>query len=198
MIPVINKLLPFVSIFVVVTSCKNQSLSGQWKLRQVDLIDVPNQKSRFTIDFTQPEQMRAYLYKANLPEINMERDTSSDLNNEAIDMDTTMDVDAMRADIDQYVASSLDANMKLGDDHQFYMKSNGWIVPTAVPGWHFGDSIQGSWATIQDTLIFSIGDNSQDYKWKFKILQVTDKDLRLQEVFDGFEGRGNELRFVRL
>ena len=112
-------------------------------------------------------------------------------------MDTTVDENAIRDDIDKYVASALSTNMILKSDNKFYMQSNGLIVPTAVPGWHFGDTLQGTWTKVKDTLILSIGDDKQGYKWKFKVLQVTTKNLKLQELFDGFEGRGNELRCVR-
>ena len=87
--------------------------------------------------------------------------------------------------------------MTLTANNKFYMRSNGLIVPTAVPGWHFGDTVQGEWTRNKDTLLLSIGDDKHSYKWKFKILQVTNKDLKLQEVFDVFEGSGNVLWFVR-
>jgi len=87
--------------------------------------------------------------------------------------------------------------MTLTADNEFYMRSNGWIVPTAVPGWYFGDTAEGRWTRNKDTLVLTIGDNRQGYTLKFKILQATHKDLKLQEVFDGFERKGNELKFVR-
>jgi hypothetical protein len=87
--------------------------------------------------------------------------------------------------------------MTLKSDNKFSMRSNGLIVPNAVPGWHFGDTLQGRWTKVKDKLVLSVGDDKHSYKWIFKVLQLTSKDLTLQELFDGFEGRGNELRFVR-
>ena len=141
--------------------------------------------------------MKALLYEANIPKEDMKADSLSVFDEDESSMDTTVDVNAMRAEIDKYVASALSTNMTLKSDNQFYMRSNGLIVPTAVPGWHFGDTLQGRWTKVKDTLVLSVGDDKQGYKWKFKVLQVTSKDLKLQEMFEGFEGRGNELRFVR-
>lgn len=192
-----TQLLLLFCVFILTTSCSGQSLSGKWKLQQVDLIEVPNQTKKFTIDLTQPDKVKALLYEANIPQGEMKADSLSVFDKDKSSIDTTVDINEMRADIDKYVASFLTTNMTLKSDNTFYMKSNGLIVPTAVPGWHFGDTLQGRWTKEKDTLVLSIGDDKQGYKWKFKVLQVTSKDLKLQEVFDGFEGRGNELRFVR-
>ena len=161
-------------------------------------MDVPHQKKQFTLDLSSPDKMKAVLYEANLaneevPEI----DTIGALSNETDDIDTTVNESARKADIDKFVTSSLNTSMKLKANNSFYMVSNGLIVPNAVPGWHFGDTLQGQWRKNKDTLVLTIGDDRQGYKWKFKILSFSNKDLKLQEVFEGFEGRGNELRFVR-
>ena len=184
-------------VLILTTSCSGQSLSGKWKLQQVDLIDVPTQTKKVTIDLTKPDKMKALLYEANIPKEDMKVDSLSVFDDNENGMDTTVGLNAMAADIDNYVAASLNTNMTLKSDSKFYMRSNGLIVPNAVPGWHFGDTLQGRWTKVKDTLVLSIGDDKQGYKWKFKVLQVTSKDLKLQEVFDGFEGRGNELRFFR-
>jgi hypothetical protein len=191
------QILLLFSAIILTTSCSGQSLSGRWKLKQVDLMDVPNQTKKFTIDLSKPDKMKALLYEANIPEENIKVDSLSLDNDEDNSIDTSLDVDEMKADIDKYVASAINTSMMLKSDNKFYMRSNGLIVPTAVPGWHFGDTLQGRWTKVKDTLVLSIGDDKQGYKWKFKVLQVTSRDLKLQEVFDGFEGRGNELRFVR-
>jgi hypothetical protein len=190
------QILLLFSATIQTTSCSGQSLSGRWKLQQVDLIDVHNQAKKFTIDLTKPEKMKTLLYEANIPEENIMVDSLS-LDDEENGIDTSRNVNEMKADIDKYVAASLNTSMTLKSDNKFYMNSNGLIVPTAVPGWHFGDTLSGRWTKVKDTLVLSIGDGKQGYKWRFKVLQVTSKDLKLQEVFDGFEGRGNELRFVR-
>ena len=107
------------------------------------------------------------------------------------------DMNALKADIDRYVMSSLNTNMTITADNSFSMRSNWLIVPTAVPGWHFGDTLLGRWTRTKDTLRLSVGDDRHRYTWKFKILQLSGTDLTLQELFDGFERRGNELRFTR-
>jgi len=190
--------LLLILVIILITSCSGQSLSGQWKLRQVDMMDVPNQRKQFTLDLTKPEKMKTDLYEASLlKEQGLKTDSINALNDEIDDMVTTVDVSTMKAEIEKFVTSAINTSLTLRSDNKFYMKSNGLIVPTAAPGWHFGDTLQGKWIKNKDTLVLSIGDNKQDYTWKFKILQVTNKDLRIQEIFDGFEGRGNELGFIR-
>jgi hypothetical protein len=192
------QLLLLISIIILTTSCSGQSLSGRWKLRQVDLMDVPHQTKQFTIDLSKPDKMKAVLYEATIPKKRaINTDSIGSLSYEIDDIDTTVEVITMKTDIDKYVASSFSTSMTLKADNKFYMISNGLIVPNAVPGGHFGDTLKGKWTKNKDTLVLTIGADQLEYKWKFKILQVTNKDLKLQEVFDGFEGRGNELRFVR-
>ena len=77
------------------------------------------------------------------------------------------------------------------------MVSNGLIVPTAIPGWHFGDTVQGKWTKTNDTLILTTGEEKLVYKWNFKILLATDKDLKLQQVYENYKGKVNELWFVQ-
>jgi hypothetical protein len=148
-------------------------------------MDVSHQKKEVTLDLTDPEKMKSYLYEEAVKVQGLLPD-SGDTSKEEI-----------KSFIDKYVETFQNTSMKLIGDNSFYMNSFGLIVPTSIPGWHFGDSLEGSWAKSGDTLILSTGDESQSYKWKFKILQLTNKELKLQEFFDGFDGRGNELRFVR-
>jgi hypothetical protein len=194
--PTFIKPIVIIAIVITATSCSEQSLQGKWKLRQIDVMDISHQKKEVTLDLTDPEKMKSFLYEQNLPkEQDLKPGTGDTSNNEYID--TTIDLNAMKADIDKFVESTLNTSMTLEKDKSFFMNSYGLIVPTALPGWHFGDSLKGSWTKSGDTLILSTGAETQRYQWKFKILQLTNKELKLREVFDGFDGKGNELRFVR-
>jgi len=159
-------------------------------------MDVPNQKKRITLDLTKPDKMKTDLYKESIPE-ELQANSTNTSNKEAGGQYNITDVNKIKADIDKWVTTTLQTSMTLDRDNRFNMKSNGLIVPTVTAGWHFGDSLQGKWATNKDTLVLSIGDDIQSYTWKYKIIELSKKDLKLQELFDGFEGRGNELRFVR-
>jgi hypothetical protein len=141
--------------------------------------------------------MKAVLYEASIPKEDVEIDSINLFDEDGIEIDTSINIEEIKADIDKYVASSLNTSMTLKNGNKFLMRSNGLIVPNAVPGWHFGDTLEGRWTKVKDTLVLSVGDDKLGYKWKFKVLQLTNKNLTLQELFDGFEGRGNELRFIR-
>ena len=184
------------AIAFLVTSCSEQSIHGKWKLREVDLMDVPSQKKRITLDLTKPDKMKTELYEESIPE-ELRAKSLNTSNKETGGLDTISGADKIKADIEKWVTAALQTSMTLERDNRFNMKSNGLIVPTVTAGWHFGDSLQGNWATHKDTLVLSIGNDTQSYTWKYKIIQLTKKDLKLQELFDGFEGRGNELRFAR-
>ena len=172
-----------IAIIILTTSCSRQTLSGQWKLQQVEVFDVPHQKKLFSLDLTKPEKIKADLFK----------DFQRQAKEEGEDIDTA----EIKADINKTVVSYLQAKMTLSDNHQFQIVSNGLIVPTAVPGWHSGDTISGKWTKNNDTLVLFIGDDKHSHSWKFKILQATSKDLELGEIFENLDGKGRELWFIR-
>ena len=174
-----------IAIIISASSCSEQPLSGNWKLTQLVVMDGPNLNNRVTLDLSDPDKMKSYLYEEAIKVQDLLPD-SSDITKEEI-----------KSFIDKHVESFQNASMKLMGDNSFYMNSYGLIVPTSIPGWHFGDSLEGMWTKSGDTLIMSTGDETQSYKWKFKILKATNKELNVREVFDGFEGNGNELRFIR-
>ena len=119
-----SQIILLFSVLMLTTSCSGQSLSGKWKLQQVDLIDVPSQTKKFTIDLTKPDKMKALLYEANISKEDMKVDSLSVFDDNENDMDTTLDVNAMKADIDKYIAASLNTSMTLKSDNKFYMRSN--------------------------------------------------------------------------
>jgi hypothetical protein len=170
-------------VIFLTTSCARQGLSGNWKLQRVEIMDVPHQKKIFTLDLTRPEKIKADMYK--------------DHQQQALAEGSGIDSTELMTDINKTVSSYLQARLILDDDNQFRATGGGLIIPSAIPGWHFGDSSQGRWTKTNDTLLLFIGDDSQGYTSKFKILKVTGKDLKLQEIFENFEGKGNELFFVR-
>lgn len=179
--------LTTVQLFLIITflaaSCARQGLTGNWKLQQVDIMDVPHQKKIFTLDLTQPDKMKTDLFKNH--------------QQQALEDGHVMDSAELMADINRTVASYLQARLILEDNNQFKVTGNGLIIPIAIPGWHFGDSSQGKWTRTKDTLALFIGDDRQGHTSKFRILQVTDKNLKLEEIFENFEGKGNGLFFVR-
>src|SRR5690349_5201443 len=44
------------------------------------------------------------------------------------------------------------AVLELKKDSSFLAASYGWLVPVAIPGWHFGDSLSGNWKLHAGTL----------------------------------------------
>src|SRR4030095_10191325 len=88
-----------ITIIISTTSCSEQSLTGHWNLRQVDLMDVAHQGKQITLDLTKPDKMKAYLYEASLPkELDFKEDSGDTSKDEIIDTDTTVGVNAMKAD----------------------------------------------------------------------------------------------------
>lgn len=181
-----------VPLLFLIPSCSEPSLPGKWKLRRMDIMDLPNQRRQLTLDLNDPDQMKAALYKAD-----QSRDVrSSGTDRGAMDTVDSAAAGKRKAGIDSFVNSALHTAMTLERNKRFFMRSNGLIV-CSVPGWHFGDSLEGSWMRKDDTLVLVTGEGEQGYTWKFVIRQLTNKALELQGVFDGFEGRGNAFWFVR-
>jgi hypothetical protein len=171
------------AIMVLTSSCSGQILVGQWKLQQVKVFDVPHHRKMYTLDLTRPDKIKADLFK--------------DFQQQAKEEGGEIDTAEVKTDINQTVASYLKSKMTLSANYEFRIVSNGLIVPTAVPGWHFGDTLQGKWIKKNDTLVLSIGDSDHGHRWKFKMLQATGDILRLRELFEPLEGKENELWFVR-
>ncbi len=170
-------------------SCSGQSLTGRWKVQKVKLLDMMHTKN-FTIDLTKPDKVK--------------KDMLSSFFQEPQEEGFEIDTAEIKADIDKTVVAYQKAELTLMDNKIFDMVSNGLLVLTSVPGWHFGDSLTGTWTKSNDLLTLSIGDNNQGYQWKFKILQLTSKNLKLQQISQGakdtndmLDGPENEIEFKR-
>jgi hypothetical protein len=171
-----------IGLTIVVTSCSDQSISGHWKVQKIKLEDRIRDTT-FTVDLTKPEQVKTDMFNLIIQEHWQEGHPMDSIN--------------MKADINAIVESYLKSGLSLKENNRFDMRSHGLIIPKAIPGWNFGDSLQGKWAKQNDTLILSVGDHEDVYTWKFRILETNRKEMRLKEIFENSEDHGNELWFVK-
>ena len=187
--PTTVQFLLLLALFTINVSCSGQSLAGIWKVQQIKLVDMMHGKT-FTIDLTKPDKLKREMLTSFL----------SEPQEEGFAVDTA----EIKADIEKTVASYLKSKLTISNNGKYSMVSNGLIVMNAVPGWHVGDSLEGTWTRSGDILTFSVGDGNQGYEWNFKILQLSDKGLKLQQISQGakstkdrFDGPKSEIEFVR-
>lgn len=89
------------------------------------------------------------------------------------------------------------ARLVFKSDSTIYMNSNGLIIPTAVPGWHFGDKVEGKWTQHVKRLKFIIGDNKVNYPFFYKIIKQTNDSLILGMTNEDYEETSMILEFTR-
>jgi hypothetical protein len=177
-----------IALFTMTASCCGQSLTGHWKVQKVKLVDMMHHNT-FTVDLTKPDKVK--------------KDMLSSFFKEPKEEGVRIDTAEIRADIQKKATAYQKGQLTLSGNNKFNMVSNGLIVPTSLPGRHFGNSLTGMWTKSKDLLTLSTGNQNQGYRSKFKILQLTGKSLKLQQISQGFkgnemlEGSKNEIEFVR-
>ncbi len=170
-------------------SCSAQDLEGRWKAKKVTMAGL-GQTDSLTIDLTNADQLKKEMLASLL----------SEPQEEGYKIDTS----EMKTDIDQTVSAYQKNHLWLNKNKTFEMVSNGLLLENSIPGWHFGDSLTGTWVRTDKLLTLFIGTENQGYQWKFKILDLSSKMLKVQQISQGvrqivetLEGPKNVIEFVR-
>lgn len=176
----------FFALLLLLAACSRQpSITGQWKLTEVKLLDHMSRTS-VTIDVPNPERT-----KKRLDSLYRERVPSN-----------AEEGQLMQSEIDTILASAQKAGLRLSSNREFGMDSYGLIVPKVLPGWNFGDRLLGEWDLKKDTLLLTIGDEEIACTFRFIVLEKNSEKLKLQELLGGGAGSGdiilgNEITFSR-
>jgi hypothetical protein len=163
---------------LVCFSCSEPSLTGKWKLTRLKFVDARNNQTVFDVDLTDLQKARKELL--SVPADHIDPTLGEHPNMEPL--------------VDEMIEKMKTAGFELYKDGKFLMASNGAIFPTVEPGWHFGDSLDGRWKQVADTLTFDLGEDAYTYSVKFKILELNRSTLKLRELSPM---TGNELNFSR-
>ena len=78
------------------------------------------------------------------------------------------------------------------------MESFGLIIPTALPGWHFGDTLIGKWKINKSNyLVLTLGDNEDSYTSFYKIIKFTKDRLTIGQTNENNGEPFLKIEFVR-
>jgi hypothetical protein len=161
------------AVLILLAACSRKpSITGEWQLKELRPPDKMS-RSALKLDVSHPDSM-----EKQLRTLFEERFPGEDYDGEEI-----------KSEIDSIVASAQIASLRLSSNREFGLNSYGLIVPTAVPGWSFGDRLLGEWDLKKDTLSLTVGDEEINYTFRYLVLEKSSKTLKLREL-EG-DGLGN-------
>jgi hypothetical protein len=164
---------------LLIISCSGDAITGKWKMAKSRVIDTKTGEV-IEIYIANPEAARKTLLAQSDNFLPSPEYTGEDV----------------KADVDRMVEKHRNAGFELFEDGRLFMVSNGIILPRAVPGWHFGDSLVGTWQRKGDTLRFEIGDFT-DFDFRYIILDAGNKKLKLRQAFGDASESIFEMEFAR-
>lgn len=181
------KIPSLISLAVLLFSCNDRNnLIGEWKPVSIKFLNQLEWQKPSTVDLTNTDSLRIILIKERLNELNEEN------SNELVD---SLEV-AKR--IDSAISYYQQASLTLKSDKSFVMISNSIILPSAIPGWHFGDTLMGKWTQKNDSLTLTVGDNETHFDFQYTIAQPNQNLIILKEVSYGKEmGPHQQITFKR-
>jgi hypothetical protein len=164
----------FLYIFlpVLLLSCTQDNLIGTWKPVSTRFISKMQKDKTPVFDLIKTDSLRSVLYAEILQ------------NQEPGATDTAAILKEVDATIKHWQGSSVTIN----SDTTFFMVSNGFIFPVAIPGWHFGDTLTGSWSKKNADLTLSIGDETHGFSVRYQIMKLDKDSLILREILFGTNG----------
>ena len=84
------------------------------------------------------------------------------------------------------------------NDSTVIVNSYGLIIPTAVPGWHFGDKVAGKWTQEKHKVKLAIGNSQVNYPFFYKIIEQTNDRLILGMTNEDYGENHMILEFIRI
>ena len=171
---------------ICLSSCRQDKIIGIWKPVSDKISDKLDSSTSFEINLAQTDSLKSALLEERFGL--QEEDELSPIDTAAIILE-----------IDSTIAHFRSAYLQLNNDTSFLMVSNGFIIPTAMPGWHFGDSLFGNWSKHDSTLTLNFGDEDNNFSLKYHVLKLGNDSLVLREKQYGREAVGvnREITFVK-
>lgn len=177
------------------------SLSGEWKPIKVTVYNAFSNATSVLYDINnlrgvKENLLKQYLSKWQIDSNNLENGSAafnSGLDKEFSRLDTVNFKTKLNTDFIKFDS----ARLVFKEDSTLYINSYGLIIPTAVPGWHFGDKVRGKWAQNQNELKFTIGDNKINYPFFYKIIKHSSDSLILGMTTESYEEMYMTLEFTR-
>ena len=169
----------FLSLLIVFDSCSSTgqtSLIGEWKPVKVSVYNVFSKTTSVYYDKNNQESVKEKLLSQYVLQ---SADDSEDFEAmDTIDFRNKLDSDFLKFD---------SARIFFKDDSTVIVNSYGLIIPTAFPGWHFGDKVAGKWTQEKSRLKLMIGDSQVNYPFFYKIIKQTNDGLVLGFTNEDYE-----------
>jgi hypothetical protein len=140
------------------------SLLGNWKLRQI-IANNP-EKGQFVIDLSNLEKVSNELFQ-----------TARDRYEES-----EFDSISLMANIKASLATFQKINLSIESNNTFVLDNYNLLVLISIPGWHLSDIIIGKWTMQNDTFSLQIGEESPLIRLKYKVKELSDEFLRIEEI----------------
>ena len=160
------------------------NIVGIWKTTRVSYYDIFSKTKKLIYDFEKTDSIKKELYNQYL-----NHDTTD---NEYVKYDTVKFKTELETNFKKFQLTRLEFRK----NNSFYMISNGLIIPTVEPGWHFGDKLIGKWSKTK-TLKLMIGTRKINRIFVYKIKELNNNKLVLAQTFGNDEEIFNEIIFVK-
>lgn len=172
----------FVWCFLVLASCREQGIGGEWKPVRSRFNTVLEWQTPIEFDLSKPDSIKAILLEARQHEQEL----------------GAQEMTVLEKETDSIIRVYQKARLILKKNNHFSLISNGFIIPQSIPGWHFGDVVTGDWSRQQDTLTLRVGGEKDSFSFRYLILKQTNDSLILGAYFSDDGGQaGQEITFVR-
>jgi len=179
-------LLFFIIVFSSCSSLEHTSVIGEWVPIKVTSYNAFSNATSVAYERNSQESVKEKLFKQDVSE--------SESDSEDIEgLDTT----AIRNQIDNDFLRFDAARLVFKNDSTVIVNSYGLIIPTAVPGWHFGDIIGGTWTQSKNKLKMVIRDDKVNYPFYYEIITLTRDSLVLGMTNEHYEKTYMTLAFIR-
>ena len=153
-----------------VFSCRQNEdhLIGRWKVVAGRFKGGLQWETPFFADLTKPDSLRLEFFNRMTKDLALQGSTSIDSN-------------TLMRQVDSMITYYRGASLVLKQDSSFEMFNNGFIIPNVIPGWHFGDTLGGTWSKQKESLILHIGNDKRFASLQFRILKFDKESLTLRE-----------------
>jgi hypothetical protein len=174
-------------LILLLSSCSSYSetpsLLGQWIPLKVSGYNVFNKTTLLYYDKHHQEMVKRQLLERYIAE------TKANLEH------TSIDTTAYKRQLDKDFQRFLTAKIIFKPDSTVYIESNGLLIPTAVPGYNFDDTVTGKWTQpSRKHLKIAVG----NYPFFYRVSKLTLDTPILEYTGEGYQEQAfMKLQFTR-
>lgn len=149
---------------VCFANCSKPLILGVWKPQQITT--NTESKGQVVMDLSNLDNLGNELFRASLDKYN------------ANEVDST----SLMTNIESLLSNYQNIVLSIQTNNKFMLSNYNMLLLATIPGWHLSDTIIGEWSLAHDTLTLSIGEDKSLMNWKFKVMDLSSTNLRIQEI----------------